>query len=276
MEYIDRFELNVPTVDVEPIQEQWLSFPEGSGSVNIWGGHEPGRGKVETWGPAAQYAYWWWVARENPEWIVSRLDIKQDLPAECFDNDELRSAGISLMTDPRIRARVSIREMDRQGDKGTTMVTVGSYQAAKSLAVYGRGEGWRIEARFRADAARMMAQLLKEALSAEKAALDSIERVQWDLCREVIWPVGGKPLDLRIPRRGPARTNYTPSERIRRNLKGIILLAERHGLWDELAQGIPEIYTALHARAQQEARWEQAELEDLGGPSGDDEPEPAA
>lgn len=264
MTYIDRFELEVDTADVEPVREQWEGLPQGSGSVNTWGAYEPGRGKIEIWGAGAQDAFWWWVARDNPRWRVMRLDLKQDLPAGAMDNEELRSAGIALMQDPRIRARVGVQEMDRSGDKGTTMVSVGSYQSAKSVAVYGRGDGWRIEARLRADIARMVAAALVDANDPERVALDTIERVQWDLCREVVWPVGGKPLDLRLTRAGQKRIQHTPSERIRRNVKGIILLAEKHGLYDVLAESIPEVYAALHARSAQEARWEQATLDDTG------------
>lgn len=258
MTYIDRFELEVDLADVPHVEEQWQSFPRGSGATNTFGGHEAGRGKVEIWGEAAQDAFFWWSARQNPRWRVMRIDLKQDLPVEAMDNEELRSAGISLMQDPRVRARVGVQEMDRSGDKGTTMVSVGSYQSAKSLAVYGRGDGWRVEARLRSDAARLVCATLLDSDSPESVALDTIERVQWDLCREVIWPTGGKPLDLRISRAGQKRTQYTPAERIRRGVKGIILLAEKHGLWDDLAEAIPEVYSALHARAEQEARWDQA------------------
>lgn len=261
MSYIDRLELTVPTGDAVTVGEQWESFPRGSGCVGTYGGFQPGETKVEIWGPAATDAFWWYVGRKLPEWRVSRIDLKQDLPASAFDNEDLRGAGIALMQDPRIRATVGIQEQDREGEKGTTMVSVGSYKSAKSLAVYGRGDGWRIEARLRADAARTMAAVLEESDSPGKAALDTIERVQWDLCREVIWPVGGKPLNLSLARKSGQRTYYTPSQRIGRQIKGAILLAEKHGLWDELAAAIPEVYAALHARAQQEARWDQASLD---------------
>lgn len=260
MTWCDRFEVQVPLPDAEVIKAQWEGFPKGSGAVHVYVGWAPGEAKVEVWGEAAQDALYWYIARENPLWKVQRIDIKQDLPAVAFDNEELRDTGVSLMRDVKIRAVVGVREQDRQQGKGTTEVTIGSYHSAKSLAVYGRDEGWRIEARFKTDAARMLFALLKDASFPERVVLDAIERVQWDLCKEVIWPVGGVPLDLRIPQRAGQNKKYTPSERIRRGTKALIVLAEKHGLWNELAESIPEVYAALHARAQQEKRWEQAEL----------------
>lgn len=258
MTYIDRFELEVPAVDAEHVAAQWELMTYGSGAVHTFPGFEQGRVKVETWGENAQDCFYWWVSRDHDAWRVMRIDLKQDLAAEAMDNDELRSTGISLMTDPRIRARVGVQEMDRSGDKGTTMVLVGSYQSAKSLAVYGRGDGWRIEARLRADAARLVAVGLRDATSPEVFAMNTIERVQWDLCREVLWPVGGKPLDLQISRRGQKRTQYTPAERIRRGAAMLALLAEKHQLWDELAHAIVEMSGALHAQAEKERRWDEA------------------
>lgn len=260
MTYIDRFELEVPQVDAEPVESQWLLMPHGSGCVTVMPGWETGRSKVETWGENAQDCFWWWWARQHDDWRVMRLDLKQDLPPGAMTNEELRSTGICLMQDPRIRARIGVQEMDRQGDKGTTMVTVGSYQSAKSLAVYGREDGWRIEARLRADAARLVAVGIGSADSPQTHALNAIERVQWDLCREVIWPVGGKPLDLNISRKGQRRTQYTPAERIRRGASMLALLAEKHQLWDELANAIVEMSGALHGQAEKERRWDQADM----------------